>query len=211
MKKSLNKYQYPFYTMFHPDIGFDGIKYHKKISVLMSIVFVALFSLLLVVEKQYQGPQFDMVAANETNILMSVLLAFGGMLLFTISNWAFCVFLEGKANFKEIWVITSYSLLPYTLCGYIRVLLSNFLTREEEMFLIFITVLGIIWSFVMLMSAFINFHQYELSRAVLALVLTVIGMAICICLIFLMYSLVQQLIGNAATVYNEILFRIREG
>lgn len=210
MKKTLNKYQYPFYAMLHPMVAFDEMRYRKKTSLLMTVPIVAALVLVLVLFQQFEGWQFVMADPNEVDLFQVILLVLGGLALFTISNWGFCVFLEGKATFREIWIMTVDSLLPFTVLSALRLVLSNVLTREEGVFLTLLTIVGALWSLVMLISAFMIFHEYELSRAIGALLLTVVGMVICVALLFLLYSLAQQFFSTILTVFNEMIFRLRE-
>jgi hypothetical protein len=158
---------------------------------------------------QFRGHQFTMSDPNQVNLLLTLGVDFGILLLFVVSNWTFCVLMDGKATFKEIWIFTSYSLLPYILLHSAAIILSNVLTREEDIFLSFLTMVGIIWSLILLINGFINFHEYSLSKAIGSLTLTVLGMLLISFLIFLLYSLFQQVISNLLTIYNEILFRFR--
>jgi hypothetical protein len=93
---------------------------------------------------------------------------------------------------------------------HVNIFLSNVLTREEGVFLALLTIVGVLWSLVLLISAFMIFHEYEFGRAVCALILTVVGMLICVALLFLLYSLAQQFISTILTVFNEMIFRMRE-
>jgi len=203
-------FKHSFYTVFHPNKGFDEMRYRNKISFTASIFDIFAFAMLLIISQRYVGPQFEIVDTSKTNIFLSFFLSFFCVFLFCISNWGFCVFLEGKAKLKEIWAFTAYSLVPYIMCGYIRVIFSNILVREESAFLSFMTIIGVIWSFYMLITAFMIFHEYEFSKAIVAFLLTIVGMVVCIALLFLLYSLFQQLFGTAATIYNEMIFRLRE-
>lgn len=207
--KRESKYTMPFYITMHPFSGFEDLKYRKLASLGVSVIWFLAFAMLNVFELQFMGKQFRIVEQSEINLPLSLLSAFVIVFIWTLSNWCFCVLIEGKATFKKIWIISVYSLVPYTLAGYVNIILGLVLTQEEGVFRSFITVIGFLWSFIMIIAAFVNFHEFEFSKAVLSIILTVIGMVVIAVLIFLVYSLFQQLISNIMVLINEIIFRIR--
>ncbi len=209
MIKTMSKLRYPLYIMFHPINGFDELKYRKKTSLRLSILIFTALAVLNIFSQQFQGLQFVMGDKDKVDFVMAFGSSFAIWSIFVLSNWAFCVVMDGKAKLIEIWIITMYSLVPYIILKYIIVILSNFVTRDEGVFLSFLSTLGILWSFLMIVFAFMNFHEYEFSKAIMSLILTWLGMLIVIFLIFLAYSLFQQISDTLKTVLNEILFRIR--
>lgn len=130
------------------------------------------------------------------------------VLLFVIANWAFSVLMDGKATFSDIWIFTSVVLVPYIGCGFIRVLLSHFLVASEGVFLSLLSTVGILWSFVLLMSAFSVFHEYEIGKSLFIMVATLVGMLLIAVLGFLLYNLVQNVVDTAKTIFSEVIFRM---
>ena len=203
-----SKYVMPFYIMRHPVNGFDEVYYRKKTSVTMSFAILLSAILLGVCEQQFMGNQFVMASSTAANLPKIAALRVVLLAVFAVSNWAFCVLADGKAKFSQIWIFSAYSALPYIFCGFARVILSHFLTASEGVFLNIILIVGIIWSFVLLMTAFMIFHEFTLSKAIGSLAVTAIGMLLIGILVFLAYSLMQQLVENILTVFSEIMFRI---
>ncbi len=199
------------YAIKHPFDGFERLKSKKLISLPLSFVCLGIFAFLRLFQIQFTGKQFDMLNINDINIFWEI----GGMIavlvVWTISNWCFSVLIEGKANFKEIWIISSYCLIPYSVAGYIKVILSNFLVREEGFFSTVIVIVGILWSLLMIIGAFSNFHEFEGFEIFKAILLTLLGMAIILVLIFVVYMLVQQFVSTFLQLFNEILFGIKVG
>lgn len=209
ISKDMSRYKLPFYTVLHPGAGFDELRYRKKNSVRMSLLYFALLVLLAVAEQQFMGPQIEMVDPNAVNLMGALFLRLAVLFLFVLSNWAFCVLVDGKATFLDIWIITTYSLQPYIYCGFLRVLLSNVIIEDESAYLSFLLIVGGLWSFGMLMTAFMTFHEFEVGKALFSLLITMIGMFLIVFLVFLMYSLFQQVVSTILTVFNEISFRFR--
>ncbi len=210
IKKPMREYsgmRLMFYSVFHPFNGFDEMRTKKKGSVWYAFIVIAMLTLLGVAEQQYYGKSFVVPEEGKTNIISIAALRIALILLFVISNWAFSVLLDGKASFVQIWRFTSISVTPYILAGFVRVLLSHFLASNEGVFLTVILAVGVLWSFALLMAAFSVFHEYEIGKSIIIFIVTVIGMLLIAVLAFLMYSLVQNVLQTAQTVFNEAIFR----
>ena len=201
--------QMPFHIMFHPSSGFETLRYHKLGSIKVSLSVFLAFALLNVLRLQLMQSQFQIVDPSQINLPISLLSSFAVVFIWTLSNWCFCVLIDGKATFRDIWTISVYSLLPYTLAEYLNIFLRLGLTQEENVFCTIITCVGVLWSFSLIIIAFINFHEFEYSKAILSIILTFIGMIIIAVLIFLVYSLFQQLFSNIMIFFNEIIFRVK--
>ena len=141
---------------------------------------------------------------------MSVLFFLAIVALFVLSNWAFCVLADGKGRLGDVWIVTTYSLQPYIYAGILQVILSHFLTQDESAFLSILMFAGVAWSFVLLISGLMTYHEYELFKALTSLLVTAIGMLLIAFLVFLFYSLYQQVSDALLTIFNEFVFRIRQ-
>lgn len=210
VKADMSRYALPFYTMLHPINGYDALRYQKKTSLRMALLFFGLLVISALLTQQFTGPQIQMPDKDKVN-LFQTLLGYGVvLLLFVVSNWAFCILADGKAAFRDILIITLYSLQPYIYCSILRVILSHLLTRDESVFLSFLMIVGVLWSFLMLMVAFSTFHEYEFGKAMVSFIITLIGMFLIAFLVFLCYALYQQVADALTTIFHEIVFRIQQ-
>lgn len=206
----MSRYVLPFYTVLHPVNGFDALRYQKKNSLRMSLLFFLLLVLSSLLSQQFTGPQMTMPDTDQVDLFRTLGGYMAVLLLFVIADWAFCVLIDGKATFRDIWIITLYALQPYIYGNLLRVVLSHVLTRDEAVFLNFLTIVSVLWSFSMLMSAFMIFHEFTLSKAIVAFLVTLIGMFLIAFLVFLCYALYQQVADALMTIFHEIVFRIRQ-
>lgn len=196
------------YSVFHPFNGFDRIRTRKLHSYSFCAVAFVLFVLLGVAEQQYMGKAFSMADSSEVNIIGITAVRAAIIILFTVSNWAISVLLDGKATFSQICHFTFIVLVPYILCSAIRVVLSHVLVENESIFMTLTVVVGVLWALMLLMSAFSTFHQFEVGKGVTILIITIIGMALIILLGFLIYNLAQNVIDFFKTVFSETVFRL---
>lgn len=196
------------YSSFHPMIGFDRIRSRKIKSKAFMLFTYVLLVLLGVCEQQYMGKAFVIVDSSKINIISVALTRLALIVLFVVANWAFSELMTGKATFSQICTFTSAALMPYIICGFIRVILSRFLVANEAVFMTVVLVIGVICSFLVLMVAFSVFHEFELGKSLFSFIVTVIGILLIVILVFLLYNLTQNVIDFIKTIFSEILFRL---
>lgn len=204
-----SKYELPFHCMFHPGDGFDDLKFNRKTSLFMSIVILFSMVVMFIVQQRFTGIQIQMLDAERINIFKTLFVTVGVVFLFTVANVAFCVLVDGKATMKDVWIVTNYALLPYICTGYIQVILSNVMSQDEAVFLEILTVVGILWSLIILIAGFMTFHQFGIGKTLFSLFITAVAMVLIIFLIFLCYNLFTQMAGTVTTILNEFIFRLR--
>lgn len=197
-----------WYSARHPFIGFDAIRYNKRRCYPFCVVIFLLLVALGVAEQLFMGKSFGIVNTADTNILTAFLIRLAIVVLFVLSNWALSVLLDGKATVGEICTFSSIALVPYIICGFIRVILSHFLTAQENIFLTLIMLVGIGMGVSLILIGFSVFHEFETGKAVLILLLTLVGMLLITVLAFLLYSLTQNIVDFVRTIAGEIIFRM---
>lgn len=195
--------------MFHPISGFEEMKYRNGYSVFFSIVIFLSFVILEIVNKQFTGSQISIYDVDKVDLFTTFILRLSSILIMVISNWSFCVLMDGKGTFEHIWIISNYSLVPYIVINYLCIILSNFLIREESVFLGWFIMFGILWSAVLIIAGLMAIHEYTFSKTIYAIFLTFLGMLVILFVIFLIFSLFQQVSSTIITVFNEIAFRLR--
>lgn len=205
----MKKYKYPFYIMFHPLNGFEEMKYRNGYSVFISIVVFMSAVMLEIVNKQFTGNQISIFNVDTVDLPTTLILRLFVIFIWVISNWGFCVLMDGKGTFSEIWVISNYALLPYIVINYLCVILSNVFIREESVFLSWLLMFGMLWSAVLIIKGFMAIHEFAFSRTIYSIILTIVGMLIIVFVVFLIFSLFQQVTNTIVTIFNEITFRLR--
>ncbi|NLN50418.1 MAG: DUF1282 family protein [Acholeplasmataceae bacterium] len=202
-----NFVKFPFYVLFHPFDGYEELKRYKKGKLYVAIIFIILFVLLRIYI--YLGEsviinQRDPLALNTVTELFSVILL---IFLFTVGNWSMTTLLEGKGKYKEILIVTGYSLFPLIFIGFPAVFLSNFLTLEEMG--IYTLLMGTAYFLTgwMLFMGILNIHEYGLLKTILTFILTIVAMAFMAFLGLLFFDLIQQFIAFIASIYQELRLR----
>lgn len=201
------KSTFPIYTLRHPIDGFEQLRHRDLSSYIWIIALVLSWFLVKTWEFFGMGFSFNENRPQDYNIFITLLSTVGFYLLFVVANWAICTLSEGKGNLKEIMTVTAYSLFPMVICSVIRIIVSNFLTLEESAFLSIIMTIGIILMICELFFGLYAIHQYSFGKTVLSVFLTLIGMFVIAFLIIMFYSLMQQTISFAISLYEEFSMR----
>lgn len=208
LKKIYNDYiKFPKYILFHPFDGYEEFKRYKKGRLMVALVFIALFAFFRIFKYQYEGfiinPNNPLML-NSLQEIFSVLLL---VILFSVGNWSVTTLMEGKGSYKEILMVTGYSLFPLIVIGFPSVILSNFLTLEEIALYGLLMYTAYIATGWMLFMGILNIHQYGLFKTIIAFIATVVSMSVMMFLGLLFFDLIQQFISFVAAIYEEISLR----
>ena len=129
------------------------------------------------------------------------------MLLWVGVNWCVCVLFEGKGRLKDIYITSCYSLLPLVINYLLFILLSYYVAPSGVSFLSLLNNLSIFYFIVMIIVSVMTVHEFDFKRAVLATLLSVLGMAIAGFMIFMALILAQDFLSFLLSVIQEIAFR----
>lgn len=201
------KYTIEFYSLLHPLDAYSQFKSRDIASYKVSGVIVVSLFLSKILEYYFTGFAFSNNRSKDFNLLTTVLVTFGLVTIFVISNWALCSLIDGKGTFKEITAVTTYSLIPYVVSRFLIIMMSNVLIPSENVFIQIISVVGIIWTVMVLFLGMISIHDFSVSKCLVSLFLTILGMAVILFIAIMMFSLLQQMMNLIMAIYNEITFR----
>ena len=113
----------------------------------------------------------------------------------------------GIGKFKEIYIVTCYSLLPIVFAQIVYLLMTHILSPDEFAFITIFKTVCILYTFFILAVGVMKVHNYEFGKFVGTTVVTAIAMIIIVFLIFMVCLLAQQVYGWIATVFTEIRYR----
>lgn len=202
-----SKYCFPFYTLFHPADGFDQFKSRKLFSYKIIGVIFAVWFLLCSLEYFNQGFIFNNNRAIDYSLATMFVKTIGIYIMFVIANWSVCTIFDGKGTFREILSVTVYAILPMIITKVFTVILSNVLTAEEAVIISMISSVGVIWFALILIIGLSSIHHYSVSKTVLLIIVSIIGMAIIALLIILFYTLLKQAYNFGMSIVSELRLR----
>lgn len=206
--RTMSIYRYPLYILLHPIDGFQELKYNKKGSLKLANLILALWYVATALNRQCEGFIFNMNNPEKLNlaaIFVGTIIVFA---VAVISNWSFSTLMEGEGSFKAIWISGSYALLPYIVSLIITTILSRFFTIEEGTFLNYISIIGGLWTGILIFYAVMVTHDFTMGKTVALLFLTIFGIAAILFLVVLLYGLFNQLVMFVVNLYSELLVRL---
>ncbi len=130
------------------------------------------------------------------------------VVLFTLANWAVTTLAEGKGSFKDIFLVTCYSLMPLIIFQVVSPVVSHFMTLNELVYLQIIDGVGFGWMVLMLLLGIQEIHEYSGGKMVSTLALTIVGAAIIVFIVLLFFSLLQELGSFVYSIYREFSLRL---
>ncbi len=197
------------HVIFHPVEGFEDLRWKKQGSMKVALVIVFLLFVYMVADRQLTGFQFNDAYVKVFNVVPLIVQSVVYFFTWVIANWALCTLFDGEGTLKKICVYSAYALVPFIVCGFIGVLMSNVLVQEESIWLTAINWLGIGWSVVLMIQAMRAAHQYSFGKTIVSMIFTVVAMLLILFLAILLLSLFQQVYVFGYSIYTEIAYRIR--
>ena len=142
------------------------------------------------------------------NILKEIALVVIPVVLFSLANWSVTTLAEGKGGFKDIFLVTCYSLMPLIIFQTVTPIISHLMTLNELAYLQMIDAVGYGWMLLMLVLGIQEIHEYSMGKMIKTTILTIIGAAIIVFIALLFFSLLQELGSFIYSVYREFSLRI---
>lgn len=200
-------YKYGTYVMFHPFDGFWDLKREKRGNMKSAMLIAILFFILYAAKLQYSGYIVSGKDPSEVNVLYNLALIFFPLCFYVIANWCITTLMDGKGNLKDIIIATCYALKPYVIISIPMLIISHILTADELVFYHFAEGVAIIWIFALLFFGLMMTHDYSLSKALLSVVLIIVGICLIIFILLLVFNVIQEVYLFAYNMYTELDFR----
>jgi hypothetical protein len=191
----------------HPFQSFDEIKYKKRGSIIIGFILTGLLYIGFVLKSTASGFLFLQVSPQNFNMLYTLAQTVGLVFLWTLSNWLVCSMFEGKGRLGEVFIATTYSLVPLIIYTFISVAISHFLPLNLAGFLGGFETVIWIFTFFLLSIALMTVHEYDFFKLLLTGVVVVFLMLMILFILFLFYMLFGQVVDFVYGIYDEIAFR----
>ncbi len=198
---------YGFHVIFHPFDGFWDLKHEKRGSVRAAIVYIA----IAIVSFYYQSigrgyllnpkEQFSSLFSQVISILVP-------LFLWVVANWCLTTLFDGEGSFKDIFVATSYALLPVPIFIIPSTLLSNIVTNAEKDLISFASTIMFLWVGMLIFFGMMVTHDYSLGKNVLTSAGTIVGMVFIMFIGILFSTLLGKMIAFVSNIIIEIQYRL---
>ena len=201
MKQALHILRHPIYGVFDMKREKTGRYRDGFILILLTIAAV-------IFNRQMRAFVFNAYYNVPLNIVKEIALVVVPVVLFSLANWSVTTLAEGKGGFKDIFLVTCYSLMPLIIFQTVTPIISHLMTLNELAYLQMIDAVGYGWMLLMLVLGIQEIHEYSMGKMIKTTILTIIGAAIIVFIALLFFSLLQELGSFIYSVYREFSLRI---
>ena len=195
-----------FHIITHPFDGFWDLKHEKRGSVRGGLFWLAMATLTCVYQtvgaSWMYNPGKD--TANPFYLMATVLVP---VILFIVGNWCLTTLFDGEGTFKDIFITTSYSLVPFVILGIPSTLLTNILTADEVAIVALLQSIALIWVGFLLFFGIMTTHGYSTGKNFLMVLATIIAMIFIAFLVMLFSNLVTRMVSFVGEIITEISYR----
>ena len=146
--------------------------------------------------------------ANYSTLWVQIIGVMVPFLLFVTANWCLTTLFEGEGSFKDIFIATSYSLVPVPMLVIPATFASNFVINTEAQIVGLVVTIAMVWMGLLIFFGTMVTHDYSLGRNVLTFFGTIIGMALIIFVTVLFSTLVGKIISLITNIIVEIQYRV---
>lgn len=198
---------YAAHLIFHPFDGFWDLKHEQRGSVRAGTIFLVL--VILSFFYQSVGTSYILSGSDKYSSLFSQTLSVAVPLaLWVVANWCLTTLFDGEGSIKDIYVATTYSLVPLILTIVPATLFSNVLVKSEMDFVSFIIGIGFTWAGILLFCGMMVTHDYSLFKSIITSVATVVGMAVIMFIGILFSGLLMKIFNFISNIVIEISYRL---
>ena len=130
------------------------------------------------------------------------------LLLWVVANWCLTTLFDGEGSFKDIFIATSYSLLPIPMLVIPSVILSNMLAQNEGQLITLLVSMAFFWMGLLIFFGMMVTHDYSLLKNVTTSLGTIIGMGFIIFVSILFPTLVAQIVSFISSIIVDLTYRV---
>lgn len=196
-----------FHLIFHPFDGFWDLKHEKRGSLRASLVYIAItiltFYYQIVGSGYLSNPRgvYSSIVSQALSVLVP-------LALFVVANWCLTTLFEGEGSLKDIFIASSYSLLPLPILLIPATIYSNFATIEELDIVSMFYTIALIWIGLLLFFGTMVTHDYTMGKNIITILGTLVGMVFIMFIAILFSTLVGKMISLVTNIVSEIQYRI---
>lgn len=191
----------------HPFDTFNEVKQYSQGSMTIAVVITAFLYIAFTLKATLSGFLFKTVSDASYNMLYTLLQTVGLMLLWCVAEWLVCSLFSGKGTFKEIFIVTAYSLVPLIVYTFIEIG-ATYLFPSSVMSVVYGIQTAIwIYTFFLIIVGIMSVQEYDFFKFVLTGVVVFVFMVIIIFIGFMYVMLLSEVFSFIADIYNEVIFR----
>ena len=199
------EFLYGFYVIMHPFDGFWDLKHEKRGSVRGALCIVGLTVLSVVY--QNVGSAYLFGGGGRVNIIGPIVTVVLVLALWCIANWCLTTLFDGEGNLKDIFIATSYALVPIPLITIPATIATNFCSLSEAEFITLALGIAYVWTGMLIFFGSMTTHGYSMGRNIAICFFTIIGMVFITFMAVLFWNLITRMVSFVSDIITEISYR----
>ena len=156
----------------------------------------------------YTNLVFMSVDRNRINLTYEALTFILPWLIWVIANYLVSALKEGEGHFRDVFIASSYALVPYILIMIPLTIISNVMTNYEATVYHFFHNVALLWCGLLFFIMVYTVHNYEVLEAIPNCVLSVIMMVVLGAIGGLVIGMTFNVADFAVGLYKEVIFRV---
>lgn len=201
------KILYLFRVLSHPLDIFNDLKFEHKESIWIANFMAFLYFAVSLLTSNYTGYLFNPNYGKTVNMLLVLARTVGVLIFWSVCNWATCTLMDGEGSIKDIWIMMTYSLLPYIILAFIALILSQMFSQSEAAIYSTIQLIGKCWTLILIFLGMLTAHQYTVARTIGSIICTILIMFAACFLAMIFFAIAQQMYSFISSVLTELLLR----
>ena len=205
--KLTKELKFGFYLMTHPIDGYYGIKRENKASYLSASIYFLMFFIVYLIFIFETNFLFNPLIRSQIDIFEQVISIFLPYILFVLANYLVCSIRDGEGSFKDVYIATSYSLLPAIIGLPLMTLVSQGLTLNEAFLFDFgMIIIYVLTGFYLIMMVK-EIHYYEMKATVGNIFITIFTAVMILVVVFIVYLLLGEVVQLFLDIIREVTVR----
>lgn len=197
--------KHAFYILKHPIDGFTAIRYDGKGSYLSALILLTAVYGSLLFREYFTSFSFNSI--TYVNVYTVFTQFFVVWIAWVVANYLVSSIYRGEGRFRDIFIGSSYALIPYILVGIPLVVLSNAMTLSEISIYNFMAQGLLVWVGLLMFWNIQWIHNYSVGETLMNIVLTLVTMLVLGILIFITSGLTSDLFSFFLEVIQEVTLR----
>lgn len=207
--KIVRELSFLFYFIKNPIDGFYGIKRENKASLLSATILAVIIFIEYITSLFYTGFIFSNIELSELHLYTELLNFFVPLVMWIIANYLISSITEGEGKFRDVYIATIYSLMPYIIVKPLLILFSNVLTLNEAFVYDFGSLIIMGWSGLLIFLMVKEIHYYTIRETIKNILLTIFGMIMLALVLFIVFVLLDQVYDFVNAVVEEVSDRVQ--
>ncbi|HHT97007.1 MAG TPA: DUF1282 family protein [Clostridiales bacterium] len=188
----------------HPIDKYYEIRVFREGSTVGATIIYLITFVAYIAYKTSKGFIYQYKAVEDMDINAIIIGFIAIITLFVICNYLVTSINDGDGNFKQVYMIPAYGLIPVIISMISITISSHYLTYNEAFILDVILYIGVIWTIIVIFLGFQTVHDYSFKETIISFILTAVFMVIAAVMALIIIIMGDQLFEFIKSIVKEM-------